>query len=214
MKHLLQTSLIEEEMSLAVKLRYHAYRNVGAIDENSLAEFRDRYDLLPNSRTCLIYEEDAIPVASVRACIYDLKDNSFEIPALEVYKEDIEKEIGLDKKIIESNRFVIHPDKVDSKQLFKVPFRFILLNAIKFESEYIIAAVRAKHVPLYQRFLGLEPISSPKTYPGINVKMIMMAGQCDDLIPKLMAKEELFRITEDEVNHYLAESNEYQLLNA
>ncbi len=99
--------------------------------------------------------------------------------------EEIEKEIGLDKVIVESNRFVIDPAKVDSKYLFKVPFRFVILNVLKFHSDYVLTAVRSKHVPLYQRFLGLDPISEPKKYPGINVEMIMMAGNCAAQLPRV-----------------------------
>ncbi|MFA6057430.1 MAG: hypothetical protein WC756_04470 [Taibaiella sp.] len=190
-------------MSDAFKLRYLAYKNAGAINENAAAEFKDKYDLQANAKTCLIYEEN-VPVASSRACVYSKEHDFLQIPAFEVYKEEIEKEIGLDKMIVESNRFVIHPDKVNSKYLFKVPFRFIILNVLKFSSDYIITAVRPKHVPLYRRFLGLEPISTPQKYPGINVEMIMMAGVCNDLLPIVMRKEEIFRFTEEEIDNYLA----------
>jgi hypothetical protein len=189
-------------MSEAARLRYLAYNNAGAIPENATAEFKDNYDLLPNTRTCIVYEDNA-PVASVRACIYSKEHNFLQIPCFEVYRQEIEKEIGLDKMIVESNRFVIHPGKVDSKYLFKVPFRFIILTVLKFSSDYIVTAVRPKHVPLYRRFLGLEPISAPKKYPGINVEMIMMAGACSALLPTVMNKEELFRFTDEEIDNYL-----------
>jgi len=192
----------DQQMSDAIKLRYLAYSNAGAIPENPTAEFKDKYDLMANARTSIVYEGNA-PVASVRACIYSKEHQFMQIPCFEVYKQEIEKEIGLDKIIVESNRFVIHPGKVDSKYLFKVPFRFIILTVLKFSSDYIVTAVRPKHVPLYRRFLGLEPISEPEKYPGINVEMILMAGACNDLLPMVMHKEELFRFTEEEIDHYL-----------
>lgn len=190
-----------QKMSDAVKLRYLAYKNVGAIDENAAAEFKDKYDLQLNTKTCIVYEGNT-PVASSRACIYSEAHHFLPIPAFEVYRQEIEKEIGLDKMIIESNRFVIHPEKVDSKYLFKLPFRFIILNVIKFSSDYIITAVRAKHVPVYRRFLGLEPISASRQYPGINVEMILMAGVCSELLPIAMEKEETFRFTDEEIDSY------------
>jgi hypothetical protein len=177
----------EKEISDAVKLRYIAYRNVDAIDENQENEFKDKYDLLTNSRTSVIYEDGAA-VASIRACIYSPQHNFMHLPAFEVYKEAIEKELGLKKVIVEANRFVINPAKVDSKHLFKVPFRFIILNVVKFSSDYIITAVRLKHVPLYRRFLGLEPISTPQRYPGLNVEMVLMAGECSVLLPALWSE--------------------------
>ena len=191
-----------KKMSDAVKLRYLAYKNVGAIEENAEEVFKDKYDLQPNTKTCIVYE-GSTPVASARACIYSSAHSFLPTPAFEVYRQDIERELGLDKMIIESNRLVIHPEKVDSKYLFKLPFRFIILNVIKFSSDYIITAVRAKHVPMYKRFLGLEPISTPRTYPGLNVEMILMAGVCSELLPVAMKKEEIFRFTEEEVDNYL-----------
>ena len=202
--YLLHPCQTEKEMYAAAKLRYIAYKNVNAINENAQEEFTDKYDLLVNSNTCLIYEGNA-PVASVRACVYSKERTFMQLPSFEVYRNEIEKEIGLDKTIIESNRFVIHPEKVDSKQLFKIPFRFIILNALKFNSDYITAAVRPKHIPLYKRFFGFEPISSPKRYPGLNVEMILMMADCTNL-PAVMDKEDTFRFTEDEVRRYLPKS--------
>lgn len=186
----------------AVRLRYLAYKNADAIKENATGEFKDKYDLLANSKTCIVYE-GRTPVASSRACIYNKEHDFLHLPAFEVYKSEIEQAIGLDKTIVESNRFVIHPDKVDSKYLFKLPFRFIILNILKTNSDYIITAVRAKHIPMYRRFLGLEPISAPKQYPGINVEMVMMAGKCSELLPIVMGREEAFRFTDEEIDNYL-----------
>jgi hypothetical protein len=207
----LQPCETSQKMSDAVKLRYLAYKNAGAIDENAEAEFKDKYDLQPNTKTCIVYEGNT-PVASARACIYSSAHYFLPTPAFEVYRQEIEREIGLDKMIIEANRFVIHPEKVDSKYLFKLPFRFIMLNIIKFSSHYIIIAVRSKHVPIYRRFLGLEPISGLRKYPGLNVEMILMTGVCSDLLPVAMSKEEIFRFTDEEVDNYLftPQSNVYE----
>lgn len=200
-KYVLSACETDEQMSEALRLRYIAYRNAGAIDENKEQVFRDKYDLMPNTSSCLVYEGDT-PVASARACIYSKEPGFLHLPALEAYRPEIEKELDLGKTIVESNRFVIHPDNMDSKYLFKIPFRFIILNVLKFKSDYVLTAVRPKHVPLYRRFLGLEPISDPRMYPGINVEMILMAGTCSNLLPWVMAKEELYRFTETEVDSY------------
>lgn len=189
------------DLSVAAKLRYVAYRNAGAIEENDPQEFTDKYDSQNNAKTCLIYE-DKVAVAAVRACVYSKKHDYLTIPAFEVYKEEIAKEIGLDKTIIESNRFVVTPEKRDSKSLFKLPYRFIILNSLKFDSDFVIAAVREKHIPLYRRFLDMEPISGLKKYPGINVEMVLMAVDCRKFRQGIMEKEEAYAISEEEVEYY------------
>lgn len=200
-KYFLNPCETEKELSDVFKLRYVAYRNVDAIDDNENEKFKDKYDLLQNSKTCAIYEDGGL-VASIRACVYSPEHNFMDIPAFEVYKEDIEREVGLDKLIIESNRFVIDPKKADSKDLFKAPFSFIMLNALKFKADYILTAVRAKHAPLYKRILGMEPISTAKQYPGINVEMIMLAGNCSTWVPIIMERDETFRFTDEEIENY------------
>jgi hypothetical protein len=39
------------------------------------------------------------------------------------------------------------------------------------------------------------------------VEMIMMAGVCNDLLPVVMRKEEVFMFTEEEIDNYLAATN-------
>lgn len=189
------------DLSAAAKLRYKAYRHANAIEENELEEFTDKYDLQSNTKTCLIYEENE-PVAAIRACIYGKEHNYLPIPAFEVYKEEIAKEIGLDKTIVESNRYVITPEKKDSKTLFKIPYRFIILNSLKFDGDFVITAVREKHIPLYRRFLNMEPISGLKKYPGINVEMVLMALDCKKFGQKIIEKEEAYTISKEEVASY------------
>ena len=191
----------EEDLLIAAKLRYRAYRNAEAIEEQKEEVFKDKYDALANAKTCLIYDNNEA-VAAVRACVYSREHHFMEIPSLEVYKEEIEKELGLDKVIVESNRFVIAPEKVDSKILFKIPFRFIILNLHKFKGDFIITAVREKHIPLYRRFLTMKPISGLKKYPGINVDMVLMAGDCNKNLQTVINKESFFNIAQEEVDAY------------
>jgi hypothetical protein len=200
-KYLLEPCLTESAMTEAFKLRYIAFRKIDAIAENPQKKFSDAYDSLENVRSCLVYEEQ-LPVASIRACMYDKESNFLKIPAFEVFRSDIEKEIGLDKKIIEATRLAIHPGKVDSKTLFKVPFRFIILSGLKAGAEYTIIAVKARYVSFYTRFFHMEVISDPKRYPGLNYETFLMAVEWSTMLPVLMEREEMFRFTEEELKTY------------
>ena len=211
-RYLLNPCETRKQTSDAYKLRYIAYRNVGAIEANDESEFTDKYDVLPNSKTCVIHNEEGNVIASIRACIYIKEHNFMHLPSFEVYKEEIEKEIGLDKVIVESNRFVIDPSEVDSKDLFKFAFKFITLNVLKFNSDYFLAAVRPKHIPLYQRYLGMKPISAPKKYSGVNIEMIIMAGECKSSLQMLTEREDFFRFTEEDVDNYAFEAAAYMEL--
>ena len=149
----------------------------------------------------MVYEEDQL-IGSIRACVYSPSLNFDFIPAFETYKEDIRQAIGLDKVIVESNRFVISSEKAESKNLFKIPFRFIVLNINKYDGDYIVTAVRERHVPLYRRFLTLEPISKPKRYPGLDVDMVLLAGDCKKGMRDLVQREEIYAIPQNEIESY------------
>jgi hypothetical protein len=197
----LQICSTQEDLTKVAKLRYHCYKNVNAIQENEKQEFTDRYDFQNNAKSCMVYEEDQL-IGSIRACVYSPSLNFDFIPAFETYKEDIRQAIGLDKVIVESNRFVISSEKAESKNLFKIPFRFIVLNINKYDGDYIVTAVRERHVPLYRRFLTLEPISKPKRYPGLDVDMVLLAGDCKKGMRDLVQREEIYAIPQNEIENY------------
>lgn len=197
----LKSCELRSEFDQVAALRYTAYRSVDAIAENPSSRFIDPYDFLPNTKSCLVYENE-LPVASVRSCVYAPDLGYLRIPAMDAYKEDIKAACGLDKVMVESNRFVTLPEKADSKVLFKIPFRFIILNLLKFQGDFILTAVREKHIPLYKRFLTMEPISKPKLYPGINAEMVLMCGDCKLNLQNVINKEEFFSITQEEIEAF------------
>ncbi|HLP96349.1 MAG TPA: hypothetical protein VK168_20040 [Saprospiraceae bacterium] len=200
-EYALQVCNSQDDLMEIARLRYHAYRSVDAIRENPDGLFTDNYDFQQNTKSCMVYEENQL-VSSIRACVYSPTLNYNHIPAFEVYKDDIKEALGLDKVIVESNRFVISHDKAESKSLFKIPFRFIVLNLNKFDGDYVITAVREKHVPLYRRFLTMEPISQPKRYPGLDVDMVLLAGDVKNGIEALVRREEIYAIPQEEVASY------------
>lgn len=183
------------------KLRYECYLSVNAIKENSEKIFLDEYDKLPNSKSVLIYENEKI-VSSLRACIYHPEMQYTQTPSIGAYKEEVRYHLGLDKVIVDSNRFVIDSDKVDSKTFFKLPFRFMVLNLQKYDSDYLVTAVRKKHAPLYQRYLMMEPISKEKKFPGIDCEMLLLAGDVKKNLETVLSKEDLFNISTEEIESY------------
>ncbi|MGA7935361.1 MAG: hypothetical protein WCA35_17560 [Kovacikia sp.] len=191
----------ESELSVAGKIRYQAYQSVDAIESNERMEFLDKYDRQGNSATCLINKQGE-PVAAIRASVYAAEYDFAPTPCLEVYKEDLERHMGdLNKTIVESNRFVVLPEITDSKKLFKLQFRFIILNALKHNADYIVTAVRPRHVPFYRRIM-MFPISDPKKYSGINVEMVLLAANSKDDLQKVIGQDPLYYVSQDEIERY------------
>lgn len=104
----------EESLRLAYQLRYRAYRSVDGIPENREGVAVDDYDAQPNARTHLIWYEGQ-PVASVRSLIWSARYDWQSTTCVDAYRPAIQANLGLDRPILESNRYVVDPEfKVES----------------------------------------------------------------------------------------------------
>lgn len=159
-------------------LRYQSYRAEDYIAENPTKRFMDEYDSQPNCTSYLTYHGRE-PIGSIRLCRYN-PEGDWKIPVMNIYKEEIEKEIGLEKSFLEANRFVVHPDfqrKGGVRARFSI-YRNILTEADRAETHCVLAAVRKEHIGFY-RMVNFTPISDLKAYSGLKFKTILMA--CFDL---------------------------------
>ena len=124
-----EKAITRELQDLAYAVRYRAYTSQAAIAENASQRFSDEYDPEPNTLTYLV-SNSVGPIGSIRACIYAPQFENRPIPTFEIYRDEIVSAIGLDKTIVESNRFVIDPafhTKIMPQLLL---FRMITANAI------------------------------------------------------------------------------------
>ena len=159
-------------------LRYESYSTEDYIEKNPTKRFMDEYDSQPNCTSYLTYHDKKL-IGSIRLCRYS-PGESWKIPVMNIFKEEIKKEIGLKKSFLEANRFVVHPDfqkKGGARARFSI-YRNIITEADKAETHCVLAAVREEHVRFY-RMVNFAPISDIKSYSGLKFKTILMA--CFDL---------------------------------
>lgn len=159
-------------------LRYASYIAGGYIEANPNRIFTDKYDSQPNCTSYLTYH-NASPMGSIRLCRYT-PNEGWEIPVMNAYAEEIKKEVGLDKPLLEANRFAVHPGyqrRGGVRARFSI-YRNIPIEAAKAETHCILAAVREEHVRFY-KMLQFVPISDCKAYSELKFKTILMA--CFDL---------------------------------
>ena len=149
-----------ESLATAFRLRYRAYLGVHAIDKNEEELLYDNYDFLPNSRIHLVWYNDK-PVATVRACIWSDQYLWTPTEAVHYFARDIEKKLGKNTRLLESNRYAVDPDFQGRQSLFAqmLMFRIHALNTAVQGCTHIVTAVRKNHIPFYRRFLGMELIS-------------------------------------------------------
>ncbi|MFC1617275.1 hypothetical protein ACFL2K_03545, partial [Candidatus Margulisiibacteriota bacterium] len=169
-------AIAKEEKRLIYSIRYQAYLGNNSIKKQENPFFQDKYDQKDNCRPYLCYLNKK-PISSIRSCIYLPEKSWLEIPALDVFPEEIEKHIGLNKIFVESNKFTLLPG-YQNKQIMNMIclFKNIMKNAIEYKADYIITAVRARHIRFYEKMF-FSPISEEKSYPHLNFKTVLLS--CD-----------------------------------
>ena len=166
----------ETSKRLAFQLRYKAYRHADAIPENNEKLFYDDYDHLPNTRVHLIWYEGH-PIASVRSTIWSPEYNWIATEGVQYFWNDMHRQIGLDKKILESSRYLVAPEITGRRSLFVqlLMFRIQDLCSQVEDCDHIVTIVREKHAAFYKRMLAFEKIAGPKKYDWLKDNVVLLA---------------------------------------
>ena len=151
-----------ESIDTAYHLRYRAYLSADAIPPNEDQICVDKYDPQKNARTFLIWYEGK-PVASVRSLTWSKTYSWESTPSVNYFRKEIAQNLGDNIPLLESNRYVVDPDFTGRKSLNAqmLLFRIQTLGSIVDKCEYVITAVRPKHVKFYERFMNFKSISEP-----------------------------------------------------
>lgn len=158
------------------ELRYTAYLDKASIKENANHMFSDPYDEAPNCHSFIEYVE-GMPAGSIRACVYDPSSPHLTIPAQELFPDEVEACIGRDTRIVESNKFVVHPMFQNRAMRLKFTlFKNVFDKAIEIGADYLITSPRATQVDFY-RGMQFEAISGVKRSLALDFDVVLMA--CD-----------------------------------
>ncbi|OGI01798.1 MAG: hypothetical protein A2X42_04190 [Candidatus Margulisbacteria bacterium GWF2_38_17] len=166
----------EEDKRLVYNLRYRAYTDCSAIEPNTEQLFYDVYDMQHNCQSYLILKKGN-PIGSIRECIYLPSRKEYnEIPLFHVFKDVVEEQIGLDKKLIEVNRFIILPEYQKKEYLPKIElFKQIFRSAINFDISHILVCVREEHKNFYCKTMLFQQLSDSRPYPGLKFRTVMLS---------------------------------------
>ena len=186
----LEVCLNDASMNKAFQVRYCAYLEVNSIPENEEGLLYDEYDFQANARVFLVWYQGKA-VATVRSCIYSDSYTWVPTEAVTYFQEDIHGQLGAETRILESNRFAVDPSFQGRQSLFA---RFLLfrahgLNAAVHQCTYIMTSVRAHHAAFYQRFLGLEPISTHTCFvEWADAEVTLLANPTDQCLQSILKR--------------------------
>lgn len=159
-------------------IRYESYSAEDYIEKNSTRRFMDEFDGTANCNSFLVYFKKKL-IGSIRSCSYH-PDKEYRIPVMDVFEKELKENVGMDKIMIEANKFVVHPDfqrQGGVKARFSI-YRNIIESAIREKAHCIVVAVRPAHVKFYRMF-NMQPVSDAKSYPHLNFQTVLMA--CHDI---------------------------------
>ncbi len=173
-KHIdLMLCISKEEKTVLFKKRYECYLAANAIEASNSEKMSDHYDELSSCYNQAAFHNGKL-IGGIRGIIYD-QGKSKDVPSFETYFEEINFEIGMQDKFLESCRFVIDESMGRSIIPSLALVRSNIILALATSCQHIITAARMKHVPFYES-LGMKLVSASKVYPGLHVEMALLIG--------------------------------------
>lgn len=161
------------ERQAIYRLRYRAYLNEGAVSPNADGITTDRHDDAPNSWVFGVYVDGDL-ASSIRISIGS--DEHPDVPSRDVFPELLEPEFAAGKTLVDPTRFVADPLLARRHpELAYVTVRLAYVACAYFHADMGLASVRQEHQAFYRRVFMHQPISGPRTYPGLLKPICLMA---------------------------------------
>jgi hypothetical protein len=162
-----------EEKEAIFRQRYRAYLREGAIAPNAGERFADALDDARNTWAFAVYVDGEL-ASSIRLHVASWQ--SPDLPALNVFGDLLSPELAAGKTIVDPTRFVI--DRATSRrfpELCYVTTRLAWLASEYFQTNLLLATVRAEHQAFYRRIFGHRLICEPRHYPSLAKPICLMA---------------------------------------
>ncbi|MEO0329935.1 MAG: hypothetical protein AAF217_15240 [Pseudomonadota bacterium] len=173
------------------RLRYQAYLEEGAIDQNPSKMFHDDYDNFENCWIFGIYIDDKL-VSSIRC--HAISPEFPKGPAIDVFPDIVGPmvhEQGL--TVVDPTRFVADPDAArEFPELPYLTLRVACMTYDYFDAEYCLATVRKEHASFYRRVFRAEMLCEPRPYPTLKAPICLMKTNVAAFRSKLLRRYPIF----------------------
>jgi hypothetical protein len=182
-----------EEKDAIYRLRHTAYLREGAIVPNASERYCDALDETDNVWTFGVFVDGAL-ASSIR--LHVATRQSPVLPALNVFGDLLSPEIAAGKTVIDPTRFVA--DRSASRrhpELCYVTTRLAWLASEYFNTNLLLATVRAEHQAFYRRVFGHRLICEPRHYPSLTKPISLMALDYKQARERVVARNPFFRST-------------------
>jgi hypothetical protein len=183
----------DEEKQAVFRLRYQAYLREGAIGPNRSEALTDHFDETDNGWVFGIYIDGRL-ASSIR--VHVASQERPISPSLEVFRDLLEPELALGKKVIDPTRFVTDPDMARRHaELAYVTVRLGFVAGEHFNAEIGIASVRSEHKAFYRRLFGLDEACEARRGPGLVKPVSLMKIEYASVRPQILSRYPFMRST-------------------
>jgi hypothetical protein len=182
-----------EDREAIFRLRYAAYLREGAIPPNPEGRFADPLDECRNAWIFGVYVDGEL-ASSIRLHVATRQQP--ELPALNVFSDLLAPEVAAGKTVIDPTRFVA--DRAASRrfpELCYVTTRLAWLASEYFNTNLLLATVRAEHQAFYRRVFGHRLICDPRDYPSLVKPISLMALDFPLARERVVQRHPFFRST-------------------
>lgn len=147
------------------RLRYACYRRKGSIDASAEEQFRDSFDMMPNSFSFLVRNAAEEAMATVRISVVQHKLGWTDSPVCHVYGDHPAFEEIAKQSFVEASRLCFGPQA--RRDTFVRLVGNMAALAEFYDVEWLIACPRVEHAATYQKLFGFKPLAAPRQYFGV-----------------------------------------------
>lgn len=172
------------------RLRYEAYLQEGAIQENKTGMFNDAYDEFDNCWIFGVHLENKL-ASSIRCHV--ISPENRKGPALDVFPDIVGPMIENGQTVIDPTRFVA--DTSIAKKYPEIPFLTLRVACMAYdyyEADYCLATVRKEHAAFYRRVFNAEILCEPRPYPTLNAPICLLKTNVSKFRNKLARRYPIF----------------------
>lgn len=169
-----EVTKVETEADLIAvgAFRYNCYLSEGLISERPDKLFLDEYDYAGSAHIYMLRNGGRI-VGTIRLHVLTADDHRSATMA--AFSDILLPKVKSGLTLIDGARFAVAPDLGSLRlSIARHTLRRYALYADEIGADYGVASVQPDRVQFYSRLYGFSQISEPRSYAGLNEKLVLL----------------------------------------
>lgn len=180
-----------EDLEAIYRLRYDSYRAAGMVKADAAKQVHDEYDDLPNSFCFGVFYRENL-VSTLR--LHHLTRENPIAPSCSVFGDIINARVNAGQTMIDPSRFAADAESARSLRVLPyITLRLAVLGAKYFDTDYCMIAIKEEHSAFYYRVFRAEPATGARTYPGIEVPVLLLQMNTKENLDNVIERFPFFR---------------------